>query len=289
MIGREMRALVTGAKGQLGSELVSLLSARGDVVLGVDIEELDITDAAACMRVIEEFRPEIIFSCAAWTAVDAAEEQEAAAFAVNADGPRNLARAAAAVGAWVVQISTDYVFDGESTQPYRVTDTPSPRSAYGRTKLAGEQAVAAVLPDRHYIVRTAWLYGVIGVNFPKTMMRLADSGDSLRVVNDQRGQPTYARDLAQQLMVLVDIRPPAGIYHGTNSGECTWYDFAVAALSLSGRDSSVVRPCSSGEFSRPAVRPMFSVLDHGCWPQAGIEPMRHWAEALREAIHEGLN
>lgn len=284
-----MRALVTGSRGQLGSELVRLLEARGDVVLGTDVDELDITDAAACMRVVQEFGPDVIFSCAAWTAVDAAEEQEDAAYVVNADGPRNLARAAASTGAWLVQISTDYVFSGDSSAPYRVTDVPDPKSAYGRTKLAGELAVACELPDHHYIVRTAWLYGVMGSNFAKTMMKLADERDSLMVVDDQRGQPTYARDLAEQLVALVETRPPAGTFHGTNGGECTWFDFARAVLESSGRDPKKVVPCTSAEFVRPAHRPANSVLDHSRWSEVGLAPMRAWQSALTDAFNHGLS
>lgn len=283
-----MRALVTGSRGQLGSELVRLLEARGDVVLGTDVDELDITDAAACMRVVQEFGPDVIFSCAAWTAVDAAEEQEDAAYVVNADGPRNLARAAASTGAWLVQISTDYVFSGDSSAPYRVTDVPDPKSAYGRTKLAGELAVACELPDHHYIVRTAWLYGVTGSNFAKTIMTLADERDSLKVVDDQRGQPTYARDLAEQLSTLIDARPPAGIFHGTNAGDCTWFDFARAVLAASGRDADKVEPCTSEDFPRPAPRPASSVLDHSRWEEVGLAPMRSWQDALTEAFADGL-
>ena len=283
-----MKALITGAHGQLGSEVVLLLEARGDVVLGTDLAELDITDAAACMRVVQEFSPDVIFSCAAWTAVDAAEEQEAAAFVVNADGPRNLAQAAAASGAWLVQISTDYVFSGETDSAYLVSDPPDPRSAYGRTKLAGELAVASVLPDRHYIVRTAWLYGTTGANFAKTIMKFADERDSLMVVDDQRGQPTYARDLAEQLLILVDARPPVGIFHATNAGECTWFDFARAVLAGSGRDADKVQPCTSEQFVRPAARPASSVLDHSHWNEVGLIPMRAWEDALSAAFADGL-
>jgi dTDP-4-dehydrorhamnose reductase len=205
-----MRILVTGSNGQLGSALVERLTARGDDVFGYDLPDIDITDAASVRAVFEETRPEVVINCAAWTAVDAAEEQEVAALQVNGVGPGVLALACAAIGAWLVQVSTDYVFAGDATTPYAEDAEPDPRTAYGRTKLVGEEEVRVRLPDRHYIVRTAWLYGLVGNNFVKTMLRLAHERDELEVVDDQWGQPTFAGDLADQIIALIDVRPPAG-------------------------------------------------------------------------------
>ena len=283
-----MRVLVTGGHGQLGSALLPWLAARGDEVLATDAADLDITDPQAVSSLIRSFHPDVVVNAAAWTAVDLAEEREADALRVNADGPANLALACAGSGARLLHISTDYVFAGDATSPYRVEDPPAPRSAYGRTKFAGEEAVRRELPEAHWIVRTAWLYGLQGENFAKTMMRLADTRDSIQVVDDQRGQPTYAGDLAAQLVRLLDAQPPAGTFHATNAGECTWFTFAQAVLEASGRDAAKVVPCTSAEFVRPAPRPAYSVLDDSRWAECGIAPMRPWREALEAAIAEGL-
>lgn len=284
-----MRVLVTGANGQLGSALVALYSARpGDEVLGADLPELDITSATSIAAVMESFAPDVIINCAAWTAVDAAEEQESAAFAVNAEGPRVLATACVGRGTWLVQISTDYVFSGDATSPYPESTAGDPKSAYGRTKLAGEIAVRSVLPDAHYIVRTAWLYGLQGANFVKTMIRLSTERETVSVVTDQVGQPTYAADLAAQIIALIDARPPAGNFHATNGGQCSWFEFTQEIFRHLGEDTNRVLPTDSASFVRPAPRPAYSVLGHDAWAAAGIAPMRDWKSALAAAFAEGI-
>ncbi|TAK68425.1 MAG: dTDP-4-dehydrorhamnose reductase [Actinomycetota bacterium] len=277
--GPAQRWLVVGHLGMLGHDVMAVLTGRD--VVGVDRDEIDIVDPGSVDGVVDGY--DVVVNCAAWTAVDAAEEQEAAAFAVNAVGPANLARACARTGARLVQISTDYVFAGDAASPYAEDAAPAPRSAYGRTKAAGEWAVQAANPGRSYLVRTAWLYGEHGPNFPATMARLQQEKDTLDVVDDQRGQPTWSRDLAAQLVRLVDAGAPAGTYHGTASGEATWYDLARAVFALVGADPGRVRPTTSAAFVRPAPRPSYSVLGHDGWARAGLAPMRDWREALQEA------
>ena len=278
-----LRWLVTGAKGQLGSDLLAVLSAAGITrVTALDLPELDITDAAAVDAVVAGH--DIVVNVAAWTAVDAAEEKEAAAFAVNAVGPVNLARACARNGARMMQVSTDYVFPGDADKPYAEDDLPAPASAYGRTKAAGEWAVRAELPGRFWIVRTAWLYGAAGNNFVKTMARLQRERDAITVVDDQRGQPTWSLDLARAMLSLVAADAPAGIYHGTSSGEATWFEFARLVFELAGADPQRVQPVSSAQFASPTPRPSYSVLGHDGWAAVGLSPIRAWDEALREAV-----
>jgi dTDP-4-dehydrorhamnose reductase len=282
-----MRVLVVGSRGQLGTDLVATLSDRHEV-LGVDLGDIDITVQSSVDDVFAGFSPESVVNCAAWTAVDAAEEQEALALAVNGAGPRHLAVACARSGAWLTHLSTDYVFDGTATSPYREDAMPAPRSAYGRTKLAGEQAVQALLPDSHYLVRTAWLYGLHGSNFVRTMLALEQQRDTVSVVDDQRGQPTYASDLAAHLAMLVDRRPSAGTFHATSSGECTWFEFARAIFEHAGADPERVLPTSSAQFVRPAPRPAYSVLGHSRWVEEGLPVMRPWQDALDAAFAAGI-
>lgn len=284
-----VRALVIGGRGQLGSEVVDVLRARpGWTCAGVDVPQVDITDSGSVAAAIGAATPDVVVNCAAWTAVDAAEEAEDAALLVNGLGPRLVAEHCRAAGAWLVQISTDYVFDGSATTPYAEDHPPAPRSAYGRTKLAGDTVVRDLLPMSSYIVRTAWLYGLGGENFVKTMLRLERTHETVSVVTDQRGQPTYARDLAHQIAVLLDRRPPAGMFHGTNAGETSWYDFAREIFRRAGADPARVVPTTSGQFPRPAPRPAYSVLGHDRWAPAAIAPMRPWSEALAAAFADGI-
>ncbi|QYH35597.1 dTDP-4-dehydrorhamnose reductase [Salinibacterium sp. M195] len=277
------RIAVVGAGGMLGTDLMHALSGRE--ATGFTRAELDITDGTATLATLEGF--DVIINTSAYTRVDDAETDEENAHLVNAVGPHNLARAAAKHGSRLVQLSTDYVFDGTATEPYLEDALRHPVSAYGRTKAAGELLALEHNPGRTAIVRTAWLYGKNGSNFPRTMLKLAADRDTLEVVNDQRGQPTWTGDLADQLVALVDAGTPAGIFHGTNSGQATWFDLAQAVFVCAGLDPDRVKPTDSSAFQRPAPRPSFSVLGHHAWLDAGIEPMRDWKQALQAAFESG--
>ncbi|AWK75672.1 dTDP-4-dehydrorhamnose reductase [Rhodococcus oxybenzonivorans] len=274
--------LVTGARGQLGRHLVRCAEAAGIAVRGVGSDELDITDRGAVDAQVES--GSVVINCAAYTAVDAAESDEATALAVNERGPANLAAACARAGARLVHISTDYVFAGQADTPYEVDSPTGPATAYGRTKLAGERAVHAALPTAH-VVRTAWVYSGAGADFVATMLRLERERDTIDVVNDQVGSPTFAGDLAAALLELVlrtDVTVP--VLHATNAGKASWYDLARAVFEEAGADPERVRPCSSTQFVRPAPRPAFSVLSQNAWVGAGLTPMRPWRDALRAAL-----
>lgn len=271
-----MRWLVVGAQGMLGQDLVAAAAAAGHDVRGVDRNEVDITVPASVAAVVTS-GIDVVVNCAAWTSVDDAETHEPQAFAVNAVGPALLARASRHAGARLVQISTDYVFAGDASSPYSEDAAPAPRSAYGRTKAAGEWAVRAEQPD-HLIVRTAWLYGAHGPCFPKTMARLAATRDELTVVSDQVGQPTWTVDLAALVLTLVTSRAPAGTYHGTSSGSASWFEFARAVLSATARPQVTVRPTTSEQYTRPAPRPAYSVLGHDALRAIGIPPIGDWAQ-----------
>lgn len=276
----EARWLVVGAGGMLGRDLVAALEGRP--VTAANRAALDVTDPTATLAAVAGH--DVVVNCAAWTAVDDAETHEAAAYAVNAVGAANLARACAATGASLVQISTDYVFPGDATEPYAEDAPTAPRSAYGRTKLAGEWAVRALLPDGSWVVRTAWLYGEHGPSFVATMRRLMAERDTLDVVDDQHGQPTWTRDLAAQVVALVDAGAPAGTYHGTNAGGTTWCGLARRVFERSGADPSRVHATTTDAFPRPAPRPAWSVLGHDGWARAGLAPMRPWQQALDEYL-----
>lgn len=275
-----MRWLVTGAAGMLGTDVVEILGAAGHEVRAVDLPELDITSPE---QVDTEVRAvDVVLNCAAYTAVDNAEAAEGLAFTINAVGPQLLARAAQVAGARMIQISTDYVFDGTATEPYAATAPMAPRSAYGRTKAAGEWAVRAETPD-YLILRTAWLYGEHGPNFPKTMARLAAERDELTVVDDQVGQPTWTRDVADLALRLVDAGAPSGTYHATSSGQCSWFDFARAVVATVGQDPDKVKATTSEAFVRPAPRPAWSVLGHGSLETVGVAPIGPWEERWSQA------
>ncbi|MET9529540.1 dTDP-4-dehydrorhamnose reductase [Streptomyces sp. NPDC006649] len=280
--------LVTGAGGMLARDLLARLADDGTPAAGLDRAALDITDSAAVRGALAEHRPAVVVNCAAWTAVDDAESAEEQALAVNGTGPRVLAEACRETGAVLLQISTDYVFAGDGTQPYAEDAPVAPRSAYGRTKLAGEQAVLGVLPERGYVVRTAWLYGAGGGNFVRTMVRLEAVKDTLDVVDDQRGQPTWTADLADLLVRLgtgaLAGTAPAGVYHGTSGGATTWFGLTREIFRLLDADPARVLPTTSEAFVRPAPRPAYSVLGHDRWAAAGIEPLRDWRLALADAF-----
>ncbi len=275
------RWLVTGCYGQLGTDLQGVLAATpDDVVRAVDVDVLDITDSAAVGAAIDEFGPDILVNAAAYTAVDAAEENEDLAFRVNATGPGVLAAAMARHGGRLMHVSTDYVFAGDAGRPYEVDDIPDPRSAYGRTKLAGELAVRELWPDDSFVVRTAWVYGAAGANFVKTMARLEGERDTVSVVDDQHGSPTWSADLARALVELARADCPSGIYHCTGGGETTWYGFARAIFEELGADPDRVKPIGTDEFPVPAPRPAYSVLSAARWLAAGLTPLPSWRDAL---------
>jgi len=285
----QSRWLVTGARGQLGSDLCRVLAAAGlggDQLLALGSDQLDVTSSAAVQAVFEDFRPQLVINAAAYTAVDQAETDEDRAFAVNAGGPALLAAAAARTGARLLQVSTDYVFAGEASQPYPEQAGPDPRSAYGRTKLAGELAVRELAPEHGYVVRTAWVYGATGSNFVKTMARLEQSRDTLDVVDDQVGSPTWSADLARGLVELAGSAARPGIYHCTGSGETSWFGLARAVFEELGADPDRIRPTTTDKFPRPAPRPAYSVLSDRAWREAGLTAMPHWREALARAFAE---
>jgi dTDP-4-dehydrorhamnose reductase len=280
------RWLVTGAAGMLGRDLVDVLTARGAPVTALARADLDVTDAAAVKAAVAGH--DVVVHAAAWTDVDGAEAHERDATAVNGGGTRLVAAACADTGARLLHVSTDYVFPGSATAPYPEDAPTDPVNAYGRSKLAGERAVAELLPAAGYVVRTAWLYGAHGRNFVTTMLRLAGERDTLDVVDDQRGQPTWSGALAARLVDLgtaaVADRAPAGVYHGTASGETTWCGLARAIFAGAGLDPARVRPTTSEAFVRPARRPAYSVLGHARWAAAGLPPMAHWQAMLTEAL-----
>lgn len=274
------RWLVTGAGGMLGQDVCRAVEAAGHAVTSATRADLDVLDVAACVGAVRGH--DVVVNCAAWTAVDDAETHEAQAFAVNAVGAANLARAAEDAAAVVVQVSTDYVFAGDATQPYRADAPVAPRSAYGRTKAAGEWAVRAS-SSRAHVVRTAWLYGAGGPSFPATMRRLAAERETLAVVHDQVGQPTWTADLADGIVRIVDSGAPFGTWHATGSGRASWFDLARAVLEELGLDPQRVTPTTSDAYVRPAPRPAFSVLSHDMWEAAGLEPLPEWRDALHRA------
>jgi dTDP-4-dehydrorhamnose reductase len=278
--------LVTGANGMLGTDLVDLLRSSGEDVTAAILETLDITDEVAVANAVQGH--DMVVNTAAWTAVDAAEEHEDEATLVNGVGAEILARAAAHEGARLVQISTDYVFDGSADTPYVEEAPTSPVSAYGRSKAAGERAVQDALPDAHLLVRTAWLYGAHGRCFPKTIARLARERDQVDVVDDQVGQPTWTRDVADLVVRLVAADVPAGTYHATSAGSCSWFDFAQAVVVAAGHESSVVQRTTSAAFVMPAPRPAYSVLGHEALVRAGLDPIGDWEQRWAAAAPEVL-
>jgi dTDP-4-dehydrorhamnose reductase len=287
--------LVTGANGQLGTDLLHAVRDGTDVFArGLTRKDLDVTDAFGVQdmvvgwsRIVRSDNPDhrlVVVNATAYTAVDAAETDEETAFAVNAAGPALLATACAKVGARLIHVSTDYVFPGDADRPYEVDDQTGPKSVYGRTKLAGEEAVREILPDAACVVRTAWVYGASGQNFVKTMARLEKERDTVSVVDDQRGSPTWSRDLANGLLALAGSDVRAGVLHATNRGETTWYGFTKAIFEELGADPERVLPTTTDAFPRPAPRPAYSVLSPRSWDEAGLPPLPDWRSALAAAF-----
>ncbi len=283
-----MRVLVTGSRGQLGFDVMQELSSRGHEAIGCDLPELDITDGAAVSRLVKEVRPDAVIHCAAWTAVDAAEDEEnrEKVFAVNAEGTRNVAKAAAETGAKLLYLSTDYVFDGQGTTPWKADETHfAPLNVYGKSKLMGEKAVLELVP-RHFIVRIAWVFGLHGKNFVRTMLSLSKTHSSLRVVNDQVGTPTYTPDLSRLLVDMIET-DKYGIYHATNEGGyISWYDFACAIFEEAGVKVDVT-PVTTEEYGlSKAARPYNSRLDKSKLSENGFTPLPDWRDALHRYIKE---
>ena len=280
----QMRWLVTGAGGQLGTHVVSQLRAAGADVVGVTRSELDITSAQDVADAVAGHRPDVVVNAAAYTAVDAAEDDEDSATRVNGIGPGVVAEALATLGGRLVHVSTDYVFDGSGERPYDIDDPVAPRTAYGRSKLAGELAVRSALGDRAHVVRTAWVYGGPGPNFVDTMLRLQTERETLDVVDDQIGSPTWVGDLAAALIELGGSTAPAGTLHYVNAGQASWFDLARETFRCSDADPERVHPTDSASFVRPAPRPAWSVLSTRAWVDAGLRPPRPWTEALAAAL-----
>ncbi len=276
-----MRILVTGVKGQLGYDVVNELEKRGHTAIGVDVEEMDITDAAAVEREMKADDLDAVIHCAAYTAVDAAEDNRELCIRVNAEGTRNIARAARELNLKMVYISTDYVFDGEGERPWEPDDARNPLNVYGESKYQGELAVEEYL-ERYFIVRIAWVFGVNGKNFIKTMLNLAKNHDELNVVDDQTGSPTYTYDLAVLLADMVETEK-YGRYHATNEGLCTWYEFAKEIFSQAGVDVKV-NPVTSEEFPAKAKRPHNSRMDKSKLTDNGFVLLPPWQDALKRYL-----
>lgn len=277
-----MRWLVTGAAGMLGTDAVEILRTAGHEVVATDLLErttrlpqLDITSHDEIVEGVRDV--DYVLNCAAWVNADTAESHESAAFLKNAIGPQLLARQASQIGARLIHISTDYVVDGTPGIPFPERGPLAPVNAYGRTKAAGEWAVRSETTD-FLILRTAWLYGEHGPNFPRTIAHLASDRETIEVVNDQVGQPTWTRDVVDLALRLVDASAPSGIYHATASGDCSWFEFAQAVLSSAGLPVDKIRPTTTAAFGRPAPRPGWSVLSHNELQLVGVEPIGHWRD-----------
>ncbi len=276
-----MKILVTGVKGQLGYDVVNELKGRGIETVGVDIEEMDITDASGVNRVIKEAAPDAVIHCAAYTAVDAAEENEELCRRINAEGPRNIAEVCRELDIKMIYISTDYVFDGEGERPWEPEDRRAPASVYGRTKYEGELAVQELL-EKYFIVRIAWAFGINGKNFVRTMLNLSKNHDTVCVVNDQFGSPTYTYDLAK-LLADMALTEKYGVYHATNEGVCSWYEFACAIFEEAGIPMKVI-PVSTEEYGAKAKRPANSRMNKEKLTENGFDRLPPWRDALKRYL-----
>ncbi len=276
-----MKVLVTGVGGQLGFDVVKELTKRGMEAVGVDIREMDITDAGSVERVIRAAAPDAVIHCAAYTAVDAAEENAALCRRVNAEGTRNIAGVCRKMDIRLLYISTDYVFGGQGERPWEPEDACEPKSVYGQTKYEGELAVQELL-EKYFIVRIAWVFGINGKNFVKTMINLSKTHDTLRVVNDQFGSPTYTYDLARLLVDMIQTEK-YGIYHATNEGVCSWYDFACAIFKEAGLPVKVI-PVSTEEYGAKAGRPANSRMSKQKLTDSGFDRLPTWQDALKRYV-----
>ena len=278
-----MKVLVTGVNGQLGYDVVKHLNELGIENWGIDINDCDLTDETQTLEIITAYQPDVVVHCAAYTAVEKAEQYPEDCRRVNVDGTFNVARACRQLDAKMVYISTDYVFPGDGEHAYEVDDHKAPLSVYGKTKYEGELAVQLLVP-KHFIVRTSWVFGLNGNNFIKTMLRLGKERDSLKVVNDQIGSPTYTADLAFLLCEMIST-DRYGVYHATNEGFCSWYDFAVKIMEMSGLPCKVI-PISTAEYNAQVQRPLNSRLSKRSLVEAGFELLPTWADALQRFLIE---
>ena len=272
-----MKVLVTGVKGQLGYDVVNELEKRGHTAIGTDVEEMDITDEGKVREVLDTEKPDAVIHCAAYTAVDAAEDNVELCRKINAEGTENIAKACKELGCKLLYVSTDYVFNGEGERPWKPDDEREPLNVYGQTKYEGELAVEKYV-EKFFIVRIAWVFGINGKNFIKTMLRLGEDHDELTVVADQIGSPTYTYDLARLLVDMIGS-DKYGRYHATNEGLCSWYDFAVEIFRQAGMDVRV-RPVTSEEYPAKAKRPHNSRMDKAKLEENGFERLPDWKDAL---------
>ncbi len=275
-----MKILITGSNGMLGHDLQEVLKDKHELILTTS-ETLDITDKDQAMNVICENKPDMVINSAAYTDVDGCEENHDVAYCVNGDGVRNLALACKEIDCPLLHISTDYIFNGENDKPWVEDDEIGPINVYGRSKLKGEQAILEIL-DKYFIVRTAWLYGINGKNFPKTMLELSQNHSQITVVYDEVGSPTYTPDLAFAISQLIET-DYYGIYHITNSGSCSWCEFAKYIFEVADIDVEVI-PVTASEFARPAPRPSYSILENKNWIKNGFKPLRSYKEAIKEYV-----
>lgn len=278
-----MKVLVTGFNGQLGYDVIKELDSRAVECKGVDLQDFDITDREQTLSYIKEYEPDVVVHCAAYTAVDKAEDDEENCRKVNVEGSENLALACKELDAKMLYVSTDYVYGGNGDTPFETSDETDPKSVYGRTKLEGENAVRKHL-DKYFVVRTSWVFGINGNNFVKTMLRLGAERDELNVVADQIGSPTYTPDLARLICDLI-VTEKYGIYHGTNENYCSWAEFAAEIMRLGGR-KAIVNPIPSSQYPARAQRPLNSRLSKTCLDEAGIDRLPTWQDALERYIGE---
>ena len=279
-----MKVLVTGVKGQLGYDVVRELQSRGHGAIGVDIEEMDVTDETAVSRVMEETAPEAVIHCSAFTAVDRAEEERELCYKVNVEGTENIAKMCQKLGCKMLYLSTDYIFSGEGQRPWEPEDTPSPLNAYGQSKYQGEVALRQYV-DKYFIVRISWVFGINGNNFIKTMLRLGKENGAVKVVDDQIGSPTYTFDLAKLLVDMIETEQ-YGAYHATNEGLCSWYEFAKEIFQEANMKEVTVTPVSSEEFPVKAKRPKNSRMSKEKLVQNGFSLLPSWQDAVKRYIKE---
>jgi dTDP-4-dehydrorhamnose reductase len=282
---KKMKWLITGANGQLGRCLQKTLETRGIDFVALSHADLDITNSALVKESFNSIKPDVVINTAAYTNVEQAEVDSAAAYEINQSGSAYVAKASKSVGAKLVHFSTDYVFAGNGISPWQANNLTEPLSIYGKSKLAGEVEIQEEYPEKSLIIRTAWLYSPYGKNFYKTMLAKALNGDeNVRVVSDQKGQPTSALDLAELTVKAVTKNVSSGVFHGTNAGSCSWFEFAKYIFEIAAADPARVTPVLSSEFANKVQRPKYSVLDNQKWSEFGIVPLGPWKDSVQKAL-----